>query len=108
MVAPDLMLRLPIVALALCVSLGMHASAVNAQTGPSISPPRVSEPVAPKTTDAPPTDLTPAPKWKEGEPVRVRPDLKQSPKSISPKPAKKTRPAKTSDHAGKCPGSGNS
>ncbi len=108
MIPPDLTRRLPIVALALCVSLGMHASTPNAQTGPSISPPRVSEPVAPKTTDAPATDLTPAPKWKEGEPVHVRPDLKQSPKSISPKPAKKTRRAKTPDQAGKCAGSSSS
>jgi hypothetical protein len=40
--------------------------------------PIVREPVSPKSSDAPPQELTPAPQWKPGDPVQVRPDLKSS------------------------------
>jgi len=41
--------------------------------------PVVRRPVAPQSREAPQDkDLTPAPTWKEGDPVRVRPDLRES------------------------------
>src|SRR6266571_697174 len=40
--------------------------------------PIVHDPVSPKSSDAPAQELTPAPQWKPGDPVQVRPDLKSS------------------------------
>jgi hypothetical protein len=40
--------------------------------------PIVREPVSPKSRNAPVQELTPAPQWKPGDPVQVRPDLKSS------------------------------
>ena len=40
--------------------------------------PIVREPVSPKSSDAPVQELTPAPQWKPGDPVQVRPDLRSS------------------------------
>jgi len=40
--------------------------------------PIVRDPVSPKSSDAPAQELTPAPQWKPGDPVQVRPDLKSS------------------------------
>jgi hypothetical protein len=65
---------------------------------PSISPPSVTEPVAPKAAASPDTK-SPPPEWKPGQPVKVMPDLK---KSVAPaggrEPAKRKRADKsTSD-----------
>src|SRR5215831_7547595 len=52
-------------------------SASRDETG-AVQGPIVREPVAPQSSDTPVQELTPAPQWKPGEPVRVRPDLKTS------------------------------
>jgi hypothetical protein len=52
-------------------------AAGSGETGP-VQGPIVREPVAPKSSDTPVQELTPAPQWKPGEPIRVRPDLKTS------------------------------
>ncbi len=45
--------------------------------GSSVSKPNVSEPVEPKSQTTPGTDATPR-RWKPGDPVKVRPDLRRS------------------------------
>jgi hypothetical protein len=52
-------------------------AASRGETG-AVQGPIVREPVAPQSSDAPAQELTPAPQWKPGDPVRVRPDLKTS------------------------------
>ena len=58
--------------LALLVAFGVNCDPVPAE-GPT-----VREPVTPKSIDGPAGNLKPAPQWKPGDPVRVRPDLKTS------------------------------
>jgi len=48
----------------------------------------VSDPVSPKSSDTPAQELTPAPQWKPGDPVQVRPDLRETPPPPSSEPKK--------------------
>ena len=77
------------VALNIALTLS-HAACEEAPTvkGPAVKGPVVREPVKPKSSDVPPQDLTPAPQWKPGDPVRVKPrskDSSQSPRDESAK-----------------------
>ncbi len=91
----------------MCAFVGFLASnssvsLAQADKTPSVSPPKVSEPVRPKETDASPKELSPAPTWESGEPVRVVPDLKESttPGEKAPSPKKNDGGASSS----RCPG----
>jgi hypothetical protein len=50
--------------------------------------PIVRDPVSPKSSDTPAQELTPAPQWKPGDPVQVRPDLRETPPPPSSEPKK--------------------
>ena len=89
-------LQRPALVLASCGVFAVCSWAA-AQTSPSISPPKVSEPVAPKASNAPAIELTPAPAWSEGQPVRVMPDLKQPPNPASKTP-ESTRKRRVTSH----------
>jgi hypothetical protein len=55
------------------------SSRVECDEEPSVKGPVVHRSVTPQSSDAPARGQAPAPQWKPGEPVRVSPDLKESP-----------------------------
>jgi len=59
--------------LVLFLSLSANCNEPSPTQGPILR-----EAVPPKSVDAPAQTRTPAPQWKPGDPVRVRPDLKSS------------------------------
>jgi hypothetical protein len=76
-------------------SLGAFAMAANVEClhamqseQPSVKGPVVHEPVKPAESSLPVEELPHAPEWKPGDPVRVRPDLRQDPNQ-TPQPPKK-------------------
>ncbi len=54
------------------------SSCADCDKEPSVKGPVVHGPVTPQSSDAPAPGQAPAPKWKPGDRVRVRPDLKKS------------------------------
>jgi hypothetical protein len=72
------------------ICIGMGVSACNkqqqppAQESPTVTGPAVGEPVQPGVTEEQASKLPPAPKYKPGEPVQVRPDLRESGPSTAP------------------------
>jgi hypothetical protein len=66
-------IALPVLFLSFSVPISANCGEATPAQGPV-----VREPVSPKSRDAPVQELTPAPQWKPGDPVQVRPDLKSS------------------------------
>jgi hypothetical protein len=66
-------IAIPVLFLSFSVPISVNCGEATPTQGPI-----VREPVSPKSRDAPVHELTPAPQWKPGDPVQVRPDLKSS------------------------------
>ncbi len=65
--------------LAMCTSTSDESTPPKTRSTKPGAGPVIRQPVAPQSREAPrDKDLTPAPTWKEGDPVRVRPDLRES------------------------------
>ena len=65
-------------ACALALTMNQVSPYAAGKDDPEVTGPTVRGAVAPKTSAPPKEQLTPAPQWKPGDPVRVRPDLKSS------------------------------
>jgi hypothetical protein len=84
-----------ITALVLSLSLCEPVSASCVEAEPTQGP-IVRNPVSPKSSDTPVQEMMPAPQWKPGDPVQVRPDLKSSSQPrVSDSITKKTKESPT-------------